>query len=85
MIHKKLRNRILKMETISHRVIYVLLQTNKKCTLQIIQAYSPTSSSTEEEAEQFYEDLTNALKNEKTKLKLILGDFNAKIGNKTQK
>ena len=48
-------------------------------------AYAPTSRTTEqneEELEKFYHDLDEALKNVESKYKIIISDFNAKIGKK---
>jgi len=80
MIHKRMRHLVTKIKTISDRVIYVTLKINSKYSMQIIQAYAPTSASTDEEIEAFYEDLTAARNTERTKLTIIIGDFNAKVG-----
>ena len=45
-------------------------------------AYAPTSSSTDEAIETFYESVENALKDSVAKYKILIGDFNAKIGTK---
>ncbi|XP_071646707.1 craniofacial development protein 2-like [Temnothorax longispinosus] len=84
LIHKKLKHLVTKTKAISDRVIYVVLRLNNKCSIQIIQAYAPTSASTEEDIEQFYEDLTAAKSAEKTKFTIITDNFNAKIGAMTQ-
>ncbi|GFS24592.1 craniofacial development protein 2-like, partial [Elysia marginata] len=50
--------------------------------LTIVQVYAPTSYYTHEEVEQFYECLNETLKQVKsTDIIIILGDFNAKVGN----
>ncbi|XP_072047001.1 craniofacial development protein 2-like [Amphiura filiformis] len=47
----------------------------------IIQAYAPTSSSTEEEADQFYDQLQQTIDNTPSQDILItMGDFNSKVG-----
>ena len=43
-------------------------------------AYMPTSSSSEEELEAVYERVEEAVKDSKAKHKILIGDFNAKIG-----
>ena len=43
-------------------------------------AYAPTYSSTDEAIETFYESVENALKDSASKYKILIGDFNAKIG-----
>lgn len=53
-----------------------MLKPNSRHSIQIIQAYAA------EKVERFYDDLTTAKNTEKTKNKIIIGDFNAKIGRK---
>lgn len=83
LIHSKLKHLITKTRAISDRVIYVMLKLNSRYSIQIIQAYAPTSASADEDTEQFYEDLTTAKISEKAKFTIMMGDFNAKIGPKT--
>ncbi|KAK4880276.1 hypothetical protein RN001_008422 [Aquatica leii] len=78
-----LNNRIYKVVTVFNRVRYIILELNKKLSIQIVQGYAPTSKSTDEDAQQFYKDLATAINQEKTKQKIIMGDFNAKIEPKT--
>ncbi|GFS26835.1 endonuclease-reverse transcriptase [Elysia marginata] len=65
---------------VSDRILTVKLNT-KPVALNIIQVYAPTSVSTQEEAEQFYSDL-QAIKDKmpKREVCIIMGDFNAKVG-----
>ena len=49
--------------------------------ISVMQVYAPTTDKTEEEIEQFYENLDDALKQmPKKDVKVIVGDWNAKIG-----
>ena len=65
---------------VSDRVIVAKLQ-GKPLDIGIVQVYAPTSSHCEEEVEKFYEDLNTALKQLKSQdVKVIMGDFNAKVG-----
>ena len=50
--------------------------------MKIIQIYAPTSTHTDEEMEIFYEDLDRALKKQRTQFTFVIGDFNAKVGQK---
>lgn len=77
-IKKKYKNNITNFIGISERV--ALLQVKFECfCLTIIQAYSPTERSTEEEIEKFYKDIEFALTKTEGKV-IVMGDFNAKIG-----
>ncbi|NSM56165.1 hypothetical protein HET73_00315 [Wolbachia endosymbiont of Atemnus politus] len=55
----------------------------KPFNLAILQVYAPTSDHDDDEIELFYEKIQSALKHLKSQdFLIILGDFNAKIGNK---
>ena len=66
--------------TISDRVMLVRMKGTPFDT-SIIQVYAPTSESTEEEIEKFYEELDKAKSfcNSQDVI-LVMGDFNAKVG-----
>ena len=53
---------------------------NNKYHLNIIQAYLPTSSHTNEEVDTVYEEIYNLVNNNKAYCNIVMGDFNAKIG-----
>lgn len=59
-----------------------LIKINAKpFNINIIQSYAPTSESSDQEIEIFYEQLQTALKyTKKQKVRFLLGDFNAKVG-----
>ncbi|XP_072025129.1 craniofacial development protein 2-like [Amphiura filiformis] len=65
---------------ISERLISARLRTQIGAAT-IIQAYAPNSSSTEEEADQFYDQLQQTIDNTPSQDILItMGDFNSKVG-----
>jgi len=66
LINKRLKNQVIKMKSLSDRVIYIIVKLSERYKLQIIQVYAPTS--TAEKQEQLYEDITSARKSEKTHL-----------------
>ena len=54
--------------------------------ITLIQVYAPTSASTEEELEEFYETLQKEIDSKKRQdILIIAGDFNAKVGRKRNK
>ena len=54
----------------------------KGVDLCIIQAYAPTSTASDEEMRQFYEQMALAMKSCKPHdIQVVMGDFNAKVGN----
>lgn len=51
--------------------------------MKIIQVYSaPTSIHNDEKVKRFYEDISVALQPDERKYTILLGDFNAKLGDK---
>ena len=65
---------------ISDRVLLVKLK-NLHHSLSLIQAYAPTSDASDAEINCFYEELNDALKKCKHgEMEIIMGDFNAKVG-----
>ena len=52
----------------------------KRYNIRIIQVYAPTSVSSQEELEEFYDDLQTEMRHKKTHYNVLMGDFNAKLG-----
>lgn len=80
LVHKKYIPDIIKIESICPRVIYLVLRLNSRYKLTIIQVYAPTTSHSEEETEEFYEDIRTALRKTRTHYTMMMGDLNAKLG-----
>ena len=68
--------------TYSERILYVKIKGKHHDTL-MIQVYAPTTEYSDEDVEEFYDEITKIIKKcKKGKDKLIIsGDFNAKVGN----
>ena len=65
----------------SDRVL-ILKITNKPFNLVIIQVYAPISTSSDEDIEQFYNDLDSAHKKAGNQdMTMVMSDLNAKVGN----
>ena len=80
-INKKVTNKISEMKGISERIAFLKVQINKKTKLLIIQVYAPTLEAPKDEIKEFYNTLENTLMKEQERYNIIMGDFNAKIGN----
>lgn len=66
---------------ISDRVILVKIRLNKKIIMNVIQIYAPTTDNTDEEVEEFYSQVDNAMKQCKNReINIVMGDVNAKVG-----
>ena len=56
------------------------LKVISKYQLQVIQVYASTSSHSDEEVEELYEEIGKSMEKNKSQYKIIMGDFNAKVG-----
>ena len=65
----------------SDRVASVTIRISKRYKIRVVQVYAPTSLSSQEELDEFYEDLYTEMKYKKAHFNIIMGDFNAKVGN----
>ncbi|XP_048517392.1 uncharacterized protein LOC125502626 [Dendroctonus ponderosae] len=83
MINKTIKHLITGNQTVSDHVIYITVSLNSRYSMQETQAYAPTSTSDDEKV-RTYEDISKALKMNRTKFTIITGDFNAKLGSKIQ-
>ena len=58
----------------------ISLRRSSRSGIRYIQVYAPTSVSSQEELEEFYDDLQTEMRHKKTHYNVIMGDFNAKVG-----
>ena len=79
-VHRKIAGNITSFTAKSDRVAKITLKINCRYHLDIIQAYLPTTSHTDEEVEEIYEELDDLITSSKAHYKIIMGDFNAKVG-----
>ncbi|XP_056641545.1 craniofacial development protein 2-like [Diorhabda sublineata] len=80
LVNKRISPNLQILKTISDRVIYITLKINSNITIKVVQIYAPTSSHEDEEIEVLYDEITQSLTENKTRYTLIIGDFNARIG-----
>ena len=79
---KQLAGNIIEFFSINEREAGLILKLNKRYQVKVIQVYAPTSTHDDEEVERFYEDVETAMRRNKTHFTFVIGDFNAKIGQK---
>ncbi|PIO53766.1 hypothetical protein TELCIR_24886, partial [Teladorsagia circumcincta] len=66
----------------SHRFGILTATLTKDFSVSIIQVYAPTSDSDESQHEDFYDDLGEIVRSQKTSYVVISGDFNARVGSR---
>lgn len=79
LIKKTLKSNITNFIGITERVALLQLKFDEVC-MSIIQTYAPTENSSEEEVTTFYNNITMAHEMTNNGIVLVIGDFNAKIG-----
>ena len=80
LINKNIAGNVTDYKAINERIIKIIIQLNKKYTIQLIQVYAPTTSHSDDEVEDLYEQIYKTMKEDKCNTTIIMGDFNAKIG-----
>lgn len=78
LVKKHLKSHIISFTGLSQRVALLRLKINN-LELSIIQVYAPTETSNEEELEAFYKTVDKAIQLSDKNI-IVMGDFNAKIG-----
>src|SRR6218665_1443378 len=80
LLNSRARLALLGYKPVNSRIIAARFN-GQPLNLSVIQIHAPTADSTEEEIEEFYENLENTLTELPRKdIKIISGDWNAKIG-----
>lgn len=82
LIHKRHVQNLVQISSVSPRVCFAILKLNQRYNIKIIQAYAPTSQHTDEDVENFYDEVTQAMSTFPTYFTVLAGDFNAKLGKK---
>ena len=83
-INKNIENKILEISSYSDRICYILIRISQRYVMKVVQAYAPTCNYSDDEIEDFYEDLQKVIDANKNKFHFltVMGDFNAKVGTK---
>ncbi|XP_013180797.1 PREDICTED: craniofacial development protein 2-like, partial [Papilio xuthus] len=79
LINKNIKKYIDEITGINERIAVLTLTFNNQ-SWSIIQVYSPTEQATKKEIDLFYEQLNNTIRESTHKNIIIMGDFNAQIG-----
>ena len=84
LINSKIKDCVSNPKIYSDRVITLDLNLQGQQAVTIIMTYAPTKAAPDEDIEAHYENIEQAYEDSKSKHKIIIGDFNAKIGIKNK-
>jgi hypothetical protein len=81
-VHKRIISAVKRVECISVRMSYIILR-GRWCHVIVLNVHAPTEDKTDDVKHSFYEELERVFdKFSKYHIKILLGDFNAKLNRK---
>jgi exonuclease III len=79
-VHKRITSAVKRVEFISDRMSYIILR-GCWCHIIVLKVHVPTEEKTDDVKDSFYEEFEGVFdKYPKYHMKILLGDFNAKVG-----
>ncbi|CAI5453779.1 unnamed protein product [Caenorhabditis angaria] len=80
--HKSMTPKVKEVKFINHRIATLTFYVSKRFDCTVIQVYAPIGTSDAEEIAEFYENVEDVIRQCKSKFKIVMGDFNARIGSR---
>jgi exonuclease III len=79
-VHQRILPAVKKVDFVSDRMSYIVLR-GRWCNIIVLNAHAPTEEKTDDSEDSFYEELEQVFDHfPKYHMKILLGDFNAKLG-----
>jgi hypothetical protein len=79
-VHKRIKSAVKRVEFVSDRMSYIILR-GRWCHIIVLNVHAPTDDKTDDVKDSLYEELERVFdKFPKYHMKILLGDFNAKVG-----
>jgi hypothetical protein len=78
-VHKRIVSAVRRVEFVSDRMSYIMLR-GRWCNIIVLNVHAPCEDKADEEKDSFYEELGRVFDQFPRYMKIILGDFNAKVG-----
>uniref|UniRef100_A0A8R1ELP2 Reverse transcriptase domain-containing protein n=1 Tax=Caenorhabditis japonica TaxID=281687 RepID=A0A8R1ELP2_CAEJA len=79
-VNSTLLPKIQEIKFLNHRIAYLTFQVDRRLSCTVFQVYAPVADSDPEELADFYESLKEAYTACRSRYKLVVGDFNTRIG-----
>jgi hypothetical protein len=79
-VHKRIISAVERVEFVSDRMSYIILR-GRWCQVIVLNVHAPTEDKSDDVKDSFYEELERVFdKFHKYQMKILLGDFSAKVG-----
>jgi len=79
-VHQRIASAVKRVEFVSDRVSYIVLR-DRWCNIIVLNVHAPSEEKSDEAKDGFYEELEEVFYHfRKYQMKILLGDFNAKVG-----
>src|SRR5215468_1335688 len=79
-VHQRIASAVKRVEFVSDRISYIVLR-GRWCNIIILNVHAPSEEKSDESKDSFYEELEQVFYHfPKYHMKILLGDFNAKVG-----
>ena len=79
-VHQRISSAVKRLEFVSDRVLYIVLR-GRWCNIIVLNVHAPSEEKSDESKDSFYEELEQVFDHfPKYHMKILLGDFNAKVG-----
>ena len=84
LVNKNIKDRVMEYRGDNSRVASLAVKINIMYYVQVIQVYAPISAHEDEKVEEFYETVSKVMNENKSYYKIVIGDFNEKVGGHPQ-
>ncbi|KAK9877856.1 hypothetical protein WA026_020086 [Henosepilachna vigintioctopunctata] len=81
-VNRRMKHLMTSYESTSDRISKIEMIISRRYNLMILQVYAPTASYTDDQVEMFYEEVQHLYESSGAYFKLVIGNFNAQIGEK---
>jgi exonuclease III len=79
-VHKRIISAVKRVESVSDKMSHIILR-GRWCHIIVLNVHVPTEDKTDDVKDSFYEEVEHVFdKFPKYHIKILLGDFNAKVG-----
>ena len=84
LVNKNIADRVQEYKGVCETIATMTVRINERYRVQVTQVYASTTDHDDVEVEEFYEALSNIIERSRAQYKIVMGDFNSKVGEQEQ-